>query len=308
MATSEDRQAVLLRFAAAVEQEDWECFVGLMREHAHDAVVQCGACRGLAKLAELDVQRAAVVAARSIEAVVAALRAFPAHVTLQSLGVLVLCKLTYGDACAISHAGALGGVDAVVAAMRTCVTEECLQHGGLRALAILICNDAANAARAEAVGAVQAVVHALCVPALEANPDAHTTGAMALFAMVTAVKKQHRLPSDAPDVIEAMLRVLRVCDGDRTAQYRCMGALQGFVQNRLNAQHAVACGAFEAVLQLLPSCTGLEPLHLQQACLLLKALCITADAAAHAARVGAIDVLMAWLRQHPLDELVQMGG
>jgi hypothetical protein len=105
-----------------------------------------------------------------------------------------------------------------------------------------------------------------------------------------------------------MLHVLRVCCGDNVSQYRWMAALQGFVQNPLNAQHAVAHGAFEAILQLLPSCTGLEPRRLRQACIVLQTLIINADAVERAVRVGAIDVVMTWLRVHPRDELVQTGG
>jgi hypothetical protein len=314
----EDNTPVLLRLNAAKEERDWECVIALMREHAHDADVQRRGCQHLCALdlcavnfadAAVATDAALAVAAGAIEVMVAALHAFPESEALQCSGLRALSGLRFGDDS--SHAGTLGAVEAVVAAMRTHAAAEEVQQRGLLALFQFVAPNSDNAARAEAAGAMRAIAHALSMPAHVAELRANTQAAMLLVQLLLAVEKVHpgRTVAHLPAVVETLLRALHVCADDHETQLECLLALDMLATNALNAERAIARGAYEAVLPLLASHTGPNMTALlEEACRLLVSLCRNAESAEKAGRLGVVGVLLAWLRAHPRNKKVQVCG
>jgi hypothetical protein len=140
--------------------------VCVLQRHTEHARVQLFACSALGNAvsphrADAAAVCADAVAAGAIEAVVAALRAFPTYHQIQFVALGVLLKLMALDPARQARAAAAGANTAAIDALKLHAHDVEITVYACNVLSNATCDHAANAATAAADGALQAVIAAM---------------------------------------------------------------------------------------------------------------------------------------------------
>jgi hypothetical protein len=231
-----------------------------LRTHQHDDDVLNVCCGGIARLMlSTEANKHAVGIGDAIEAVVAALCAFPAVVGMQQAGLPALagmCQRVRDDQLAAAAAGAL---EVTILAMRTHVSNVHVQEVGCIALAALVVEVPPNQTRAGALGGVEATAAALracTAPRLQAAAFFQRWGgAMASLLQDHPINKRKAVAAGAIELLVAHFRAVPGDAGSADLQLACF-VMHHLIEGTDHQARAVLAGVMEVMEALIGESAG----------------------------------------------------
>ncbi len=222
-----------------------------LRTHRHDVGMLTAGC-AVIKLLMLNTKACKTAAgiAGTIQAVVAAMRAFPAAATLQVHGCESLCNTCYGMRDNQLAAAAAGGLEVTISAMRSHASNAEVQMAGCIALTAMIADLPPSQTRAGELGGVEAMMEALhaCAAApLAADRTEFSTRWCTTLSRLVQDQPMNTHKAVAAGAIE--LVVVHMCApaaAPRVFQWGC-GLLSCLVFDTGHEARAVLAGALEAL-------------------------------------------------------------
>jgi hypothetical protein len=232
-----------------VDTVDAAALVARLQEHSHDADVQAQCCELLCSSGQLSDEAALAF----MPAIVAALRAHPAHARLQTYGCVALGLICHhskaSEAALTSAAGAADGVRAVVDALRAHFADAALQFSCCGALFAM--THSADGLRDAAVSAsaVQTVAAALHAHALHGAG----VGLVILQALNRLITRhpRARAQAGAAGAVTAAISVMRAYPDSALLQKEGCAALGALALDGANQANVIHAGAMEAIILAL---------------------------------------------------------